>query len=79
MKNGGGKGLSEKEALPIFRDMLKGMKEMYDKQMVHRDLKPENTFIHNGIHKIADYGFVQPCKPGQVMDFMGGTPGYMNP
>ena len=53
----GGKGLDEEEAIPIFRDMLKGMREMHNKKIVHRDLKPENTFIHNDVYKIADYGF----------------------
>jgi serine/threonine protein kinase len=33
------------------------MKEMVDLKMVHRDLKPENVFIHNGVFKIADFGF----------------------
>jgi len=27
---------------------------------MHRDIKPENILIHNGILKIADFGF---CKP----------------
>ena len=42
----GSHGIPESEALPIFRDMLKGMAEMQRNHMVHRDLKPENTFIH---------------------------------
>ena len=27
---------------------------------MHRDIKPENILIHNGVLKIADFGF---CKP----------------
>jgi serine/threonine protein kinase len=33
------------------------MQEVYNNKMVHRDLKPENVFIHNGVYKIADFGF----------------------
>lgn len=55
------------------------MYEMYRHQMVHRDLKPENTFINDNTFKIADFGFVQKIGDNQYMDFMGGTPGYMNP
>ena len=59
-----GQPLRETEARPIFQQMLKGMLEMQKHHMVHRDLKPENTFIHNGLYKIADFGFVTVCKPG---------------
>lgn len=59
--------------------MLQGMKTMQDAHYVHRDLKPENTFIDKGNYMIGDFGFCSPCKPGEKMDFMGGTPGYMNP
>lgn len=52
---------------------------MVRNQMVHRDLKPENTFVNDNTFKIADFGFVQKIGEGQYMDFMGGTPGYMNP
>ena len=55
------------------------MKQLVENNMVHRDLKPENTFIHDDNFKIADFGFCQTCKEGQMMDFLGGTPGYMNP
>lgn len=30
---------------------------MHSKSIVHRDLKPENILVHNGIYKIADFGF----------------------
>ena len=38
------------------------MQEVYNNKMVHRDLKPENVFIHNGVYKIADFGFSKIMK-----------------
>ena len=55
---------------------------MVDLNMVHRDLKPENVFIHNGVFKIADFGF---CKPVRGIDSFSmsnagvGTGGWMAP
>lgn len=47
---------------------------------MHRDIKPENILIHNGVLKIADFGF---CKPLQHQDGMAetmlGSPIYMAP
>ena len=35
------------------------MKELKRLNIAHRDIKPDNIFIHNGIYKIADFGFCQ--------------------
>ena len=47
---------------------------------MHRDIKPENILIHNGVLKIADFGF---CKPLEHQDGMAetmlGSPIYMAP
>lgn len=51
------KKVKEGEALPILKDMLLGMKELYELNLAHRDIKPENTFINDKTFKIADYGF----------------------
>jgi serine/threonine protein kinase len=79
MNKRNGQPYPESEARRIFADMLLGMKTIVDHGYVHRDLKPENTFITKGKYQIADFGFCQIVKPGQQMDFFGGTPGYMNP
>lgn len=60
----GGRALPEDEARPIFKQMLQGMQQLVQNDMVHRDLKPENTFIHDNTYKIADFGFCQKCKEG---------------
>ena len=55
------------------------MKVLVDHSYVHRDLKPDNTFITKGKYKIADFGFCKQIKKGEMLDFFGGTPGYMCP
>jgi serine/threonine protein kinase len=30
---------------------------MHKKRIMHRDLKPDNILKHNGVYKIADFGF----------------------
>ncbi len=58
----GGKPFTEPEARRIFKDMLLGMKEVVENNMVHRDLKPENVFVSDNKYKIADFGFCQFLK-----------------
>lgn len=53
----GGRPFNEPDAKKIFKDMLLGMKELVDNNMVHRDLKPENVFVSDNVFKIADFGF----------------------
>jgi serine/threonine-protein kinase ULK/ATG1 len=47
---------------------------------MHRDIKPDNILIHNGVLKVADFGF---CKPLEHQDGMAetmlGSPIYMAP
>jgi serine/threonine-protein kinase ULK/ATG1 len=48
---------------------------------MHRDLKPSNILIHNGIYKLADFGFCKPMEDtmGDVTATMLGSPIYMAP
>jgi len=32
---------------------------VHQKNIIHRDVKPANFLIHNGIVKIADFGFAR--------------------
>jgi serine/threonine-protein kinase ULK2 len=47
---------------------------------MHRDIKPENILLHNGIIKIADFGFCKPLEDeGGIAESMVGSPVYMAP
>ena len=47
--------------------------------IIHRDIKPENILLHNGIVKLADFGFCKPLKPGKCTKTRVGSPIYMAP
>lgn len=72
--------LGEKQALVYFRQLLSAFKVLAENNIMHRDIKPENILIHNGILKVADFGF---CKPLEHQDGMAetmlGSPIYMAP
>ena len=47
-------------ALNYFSQILEAFKVLNKNNIMHRDLKPDNILIHDGILKLADFGF---CKP----------------
>lgn len=49
--------LSEKEALQIFTDIMKGMQYLFKLGIIHRDIKPGNILYDGKSWKIADFGF----------------------
>lgn len=51
--------LSEEEAVDILIQILNAFKTLVKKNILHRDLKLANVLKHNGIIKVADFGF---CK-----------------
>lgn len=47
---------------------------------MHRDLKLTNILLHNGVVKIADFGFCKSLTaPDQMAQTMLGSPLYMAP
>ena len=46
---------------------------------MHRDLKPENILMHDGVSKIADFGFAKAIANMQKtkLDLSLGSPLYM--
>jgi len=78
------KYLDEKKAVEFLRQIVNAFKEMCKQQVMHRDLKPANVLLHNGICKIADFGFAKTLD-FSVTDYnthmvsIVGTPLYMSP
>jgi serine/threonine protein kinase len=77
------KKLLEKNALKIFRQILKGVKYCHSKGVFHRDLKTENIVIgerhsssdkHSYICKIIDFGM---AKIGEPCVGIKGTDGFI--
>lgn len=51
------KSIPESEAKTILKDIIAGLKELYENNLIHRDLKPENILINDNTFKVADFGF----------------------
>ena len=71
--------LSEKQAITIFKQLLKALEELNQKRIVHRDLKPSNILSHKGTVKLCDLGFCKQLKQGEMTRTMVGSPIYMAP
>lgn len=72
--------LSESDILHLFLQLLTAFKTLYSVQVVHRDIKPSNLLFHDGIIKVADFGFCKTlASQEELMDTMVGSPLYMAP
>ena len=47
--------LSEREALYILKDIVNGLKHLYDHNVLHRNLKPSNIFFRGDVAVIGDF------------------------
>lgn len=74
--------LAEKQALHIFKDVLKGLNFAHSKGIIHRDIKPSNILIdRSGCAKIADFGIalMSGVKRKTRTGTNVGTVWYMSP
>lgn len=76
--------IPEKIALPLFRQILRGLAATHEEGLIHRDLKPGNILIDNstGNVKIADFGLARAVEEGVSLTATGemlGTPEYLAP
>jgi serine/threonine protein kinase len=53
--------MTDAEIRKIVADIYKGLQYIASKNIIHRDLKIANVFMHNGVAKIADFGFALHC------------------
>ncbi len=78
LKNSG--PLPEKVALNYFSQIIDAFKVLNKNNIMHRDLKPDNILIHDGILKLADFGFCKPLENEEdTTKTMLGSPIYMAP
>ena len=74
---------SEKVAASFFKPLMSALAHLHSMHIAHLDLKPENFLLlshaPDSAIKIADFGFADYQKPGQVLREVCGSPGYIAP
>ena len=74
---------SEKVAASLFMPLMSAVAHLHSLHIAHLDLKPENFLLvsssPDSAIKIADFGFADFQRPGQVLKEICGSPGYIAP
>lgn len=71
--------LTEEEALDIFIQILNAFKTLVKNKIMHRDFKLANILKHNGLIKVADFGFAKILDDDTYAKTMLGSPLNMAP
>uniref|UniRef100_A0A8C2VUC3 non-specific serine/threonine protein kinase n=1 Tax=Chinchilla lanigera TaxID=34839 RepID=A0A8C2VUC3_CHILA len=72
--------LNESEARRKFWQILSAVDYCHGRKVVHRDLKAENLLLDNNMNiKIADFGFGNFFKTGELLATWCGSPPYAAP
>eukprot|EP01111_Echinosteliopsis_oligospora_P016364 TRINITY_DN6771_c0_g1_i2.p1 TRINITY_DN6771_c0_g1~~TRINITY_DN6771_c0_g1_i2.p1 ORF type:complete len:638 (-),score=152.83 TRINITY_DN6771_c0_g1_i2:33-1853(-) len=72
--------VKEAKAKQFFRQLVSGISYLHSKNVVHRDLKPENLLLDADCNiKIADFGFSNTIKQGNLLSTFCGSPVYAAP
>ena len=80
MKSRENERINEQEAIPIFKQIVEGIKYCHENNVIHRDIKLENIIVDKNLNaKIIDFGFSTWFSEGQRLKLSCGTPSYMAP
>jgi serine/threonine-protein kinase ULK/ATG1 len=71
--------LTEEETIEFFIQILNAFKTLVKNKIMHRDFKLANILKHNGIIKIADFGFAKILGDDAFTTTMLGSPLNMAP
>ncbi|NRA95542.1 MAG: serine/threonine protein kinase [Planctomycetes bacterium] len=72
--------MSAERAIPLIRQIIRGVKALHEHSIIHFDLKPANVFIKGDVARVGDYGLSKLMTESRATLSMGrGTPYYMAP
>ena len=69
------------QAMPIIRQIARGLGAVHERSLVHRDVKPGNIVIEEGTGRpvLVDFGLARNRTAGAKVSMIAGTPTYMAP
>lgn len=67
------------QVLYYYSQIVRGIRFMYEKNILHRDLKPSNILIKDGKIKIADFGTSKLKEENEMIRTLVGTPLFASP
>ncbi len=73
------KFLTEEESIEILCEVINGFHHLFQHKILHRDLKLANILRHDGVTKIADFGFSKMLGADVLAETMLGSPLNMAP